>query len=209
MRPGGTERRQLTIRPLARAMRSQRGAFLFAIGLAVSLPACSPSPRPDHYPPATAVTFEMTHAMTRELIQIQLGPKSARLFLDMLAQQPVHSEISQMPALPYGKFTVEGAEYFWHGNGVIRGRGRSERLWYGPYLQRLIVDVMRVPIPVERKDSIQRIFDALEQDPTVANTPLQGPGQYPGAANDALHPARLTVGDTNGWQIFNPDTNAP
>jgi hypothetical protein len=34
-------------------------------------------------------------------------------------------------------------------------------------------------------------------------------GGYPGGANDALHPARLTVGNTNGWRVFTPETNKP
>ena len=137
----------------------------------------------------------------------QLGPRSSQLFLDILTNQPVHSEISQMPALPMGAFTAGGTEYLWHGNGVIRGQGRSERLWYGPYLQRLIIEVMREKHG--SRESVQRILDALEQDSTVASTPLQGPGQYPGGANDALHPARLTIDETNGWQVFTPETNKP
>jgi hypothetical protein len=187
-------------------MKNHRRIWPVAIGLAVALVACSPSPRPDHYPTGTAVKLKLYG--TREPIQLHLGPKSAQLFLDMLARQPVHSEISQMPAAPYGKFSVQSAEYFWHGNAVIRGRGRSERLWYGPYLQRLIIDVMRLSYP-PRRDSIQGVLDSLERDPTVVNTPLQGPGQYPGGDNDALHPAHLTVGDTNGWRDFPANTNKP
>jgi len=59
------------------------------------------------------------------------------------------------------------------------------------------------------RESVQSMLEALEQDSAVASTPLQGPGQYPGGANDALHPARLTVGDTNGWQVFKPKSNKP
>jgi hypothetical protein len=137
----------------------------------------------------------------------QLGPRSAQLFLDMLTNQPVHSEISQMDAAPMGTFIVGGTEYLWHGNGVIRGKGRDERLWSGSYLQRLIVDVMRQDHST--REAVQRILDTLEQDSTIASTPLQGPGQYPGGANDALHPARLTTDDSNGWRVFEPQTNKP
>ncbi len=137
--------------------------------------------------------------------QFQLGPKSAQLFLDMLTNQPVRSEVSQMPALPMGTFTVGTATYLWHGNGVIRDQGRDERLWHGPYLQKLINEVMGHKM--DSRTAVQRILDALEQDSTVANTPLQGPGQYPGGANDALHPVILRTGDTNGWNAFPPQTN--
>ncbi|MCP5522983.1 MAG: hypothetical protein H7A46_15710 [Verrucomicrobiales bacterium] len=191
-------------------MKRRCAVLSSALGLAVVLAVCSPTPRPDHYPPGTRVTFEMTRVMADEPIRIQLGPRSSQLFLDMLARPPVHSEVSRMPALPYGRFTVGEAEYLWHGNAVIRGKGRDERLWYGPFLQRLIQDVKPVPVPVERKEIIQSIFDALEQDPTVADTPLQGPGQYPGGANDALlRPSRFSMDDTNGWKVSYPDTGAP
>jgi hypothetical protein len=49
------------------------------------------------------------------------------------------------------------------------------------------------------REAVQRILDTLEQDPTVPTTPLDRPGQYPGGANDVPHPARQSVGDTNGW----------
>lgn len=137
----------------------------------------------------------------------QLGPRSSQLFLDILTNQPERSEISQMPAFPMGKFTAGDTEYLWHGNGVIRGKGRSERLWHGSYLERLIAVVMREEHG--SREAMQRILDTLEHDSTVASTLLQGPGQYPGGANDALHPARLSGGDTNGWRAFTSETNKP
>jgi hypothetical protein len=137
----------------------------------------------------------------------QLGPRSSQMLVDMLTNVPVQTEISEMPALPIGTFTIGSTDYLWHGNGVIRGTGRHERLWHGAYLQRLITEVMRQK--PDSRESLQYILDALEQDGTVASTPLQGPGQYPGGANDALHPVRLTVGDTNGWQVFEPQTKRP
>lgn len=122
----------------------------------------------------------------------------------MLTNQPAHSEISQMPALPMGAFRVADAEYLWHGNGVIRGTGREERLWHGPYLQRLIAAVMREPH--RNRESVQRILDALECDSTVASTPVDGAGAYPGGG-DALHP--VCMGDPTGWKVFTPQTNKP
>ena len=137
----------------------------------------------------------------------QLGPKSSQLFLDMLTNQPVCSQITQMPAASMGKFRIGPVQYLWHGNAVIRGAGREERLWHGPYLQRLIVEVMRKE--PRNRDSMQRILDTLEQDPTIASTPLEGPGKYPGGVNDAVHPAHLNVGNTNSWQVFEPQTKKP
>lgn len=113
-----------------------------------------------------------------------------------------------MPARPMGSFTVADVVYLWHGNGVIRGMDRKERLWHGPFLQRLIMEVMRQE-GLKSRDSLQHILDTLEKDATVANTPLQGPGQYPNGANDALHPAKLTVGDTNNWRVFEPRSKKP
>jgi hypothetical protein len=184
-------------------MSNRYTSLFLSLLIPAILTACSRAPKPDHYPVGTKVTL----AMRVSPEPFQLGPRSSQLFLDMLTNQPVHSEISQMPASPMGKFTVGSTEYLWHGNGVIHGKGRSERLWHGPYLQRLITEVMREEHG--SRESVQRILDALEQDGTVASTPLQGPGQYPGGANDTLHPARLTVGDTNGWRVFTPETNKP
>src|SRR5690348_6704487 len=165
---------------------SNRCAFIsLSLLILATLTACSRAPKPDRYPVGTKVTLTMPMVSPDPF---QLGPRSSQLFLDMLTNQPVHSEISQMPALPMGTFTVGGTKYLWHGNGVIRGKGREERLWHGPYLQRLIILVMHEEHG--SRESVQRILDTLEQDSTVASTPLQGPGQYPGGANDALHPAR-------------------
>jgi hypothetical protein len=177
-------------------------AILFWSALAV-LTSCSRM-APDQYPAGTPVSLTMRMVSPEPF---QLGPKSSQLFLNMLTNQPVHSEISQMPAAPMGTFMVAGTHYLWHGNGVIRGTGRHERLWYGPYVQRLIIEIMHREHST--RESVQHILDALEQDGTVATTSLQGPGQYPGGANNALHPAHLVIGDTNGWQVFHPQTNEP
>jgi hypothetical protein len=109
-----------------------------------------------------------------------------------------------MLAAPIGTFTVGSTDYLWFGNGVIRGTGHEERLWHGPYLQRLIIEVMRKEDL--SRESIQLILDALESDATVAATPLDGPGAYP-SGGDALHPLSFSVGDTNGWRVFEPQTN--
>ena len=185
-------------------MRNRYASISLILLIPAILTACSRAPKPDRYPVGTKVTLTMRMVSPDAF---QLGPRSSQLFLDMLTNQPVHSEISQMHALPMGTFTAGGTEYLWHGNGVIHGKGRSERLWHGPYLQRLITEVMREEHG--SRESVQRILGTLEQDSTVASTALQGPGQYPGGANDALHPARLTVGDTNGRRVFTPQTNKP
>lgn len=89
-----------------------------------------------------------------------------------------------MPALPLGAFKVGGVVYLWHGNGVIRGTGSDERMWQGPFTQRLIADVAKAG---DDDQEIPAILDAIEEDPSVANTPVSGPGAYPGGS-DALHP---------------------
>lgn len=89
-----------------------------------------------------------------------------------------------MPALPMGAFKAGGVEYLWHGNGVTRGTGNEERLWHGPFTQRLIADVAKAGY--ETKE-ISSILNAIEQDPSVADTTVGGPGAYPGGS-DALHP---------------------
>ncbi len=158
-------------------------ATIFAFCLLKFRPESIPEMKPDLYPPGTAVTLRMW--FLRE--PLQLGPRSSQLFLDMLAAQPVHSRISEMPAKAMGVFTVSGTDYYWHGNGVIHSFGRNERLWHGAYLQRLI----RVDLGSEmNRESLQRFLDSLEQDPTVESTPLDGPGAYPGG-RDALHPVRM------------------
>lgn len=168
--------------------------LLTCMGLLAVLTACSrhPAPEPDLYPPNTPVILTTYLASwsspTHAEESFQLGPKSARMFLDMLSKRPVHSSISEMPALPMGRFTVGSAVYSWHGNGVIRGKGADERLWYGPYLQRLIKDVQPI-VGGDRKD-LQKLLDDLEADDTVSMTPLEGPGAYPGGG-DALHPTRF------------------
>jgi hypothetical protein len=165
--------------------------LLTCLGLLAVLTACSRHPAPDLYPPNTPVVLTTwivsldspTHAEE----SFQLGPKSARLFLDMLSKRPFHSNISEMPALPMGRFTVGGADYYWHGNGVIRGKGADERLWSGPYLQRLLKEVRLIG---GDRESLLQLLNALEADDTVAATPLDGPGAYPGGG-DALHPTEI------------------
>ena len=179
---------------------NQRQMVLPVLALASALfAACARLP--DFYPSGTPVTLTVSYCFNDP---IQLGPRSSKLFLDMLSTRPTHSQISQMMALPTGKFKVAGVEYLWHGNGVIRGKGRSERLWHGPYLQRLIAAVMREDR--HTRESIQRILDTLEYEPSVASTPLDGPGAYPDG-RDALHPVQAD--QTNGWRVFNPATNGP
>lgn len=175
--------------------------ILLSLSVAATLTACSPTPKPEQHPPGTKITLTMGNVSPDPFL---LGPRSSQLILDMLTNQPVHTQISQMPALPMGVFRVGDAKYLWHGNGVIRGTGSDERLWHGPYLQRLIVSVMKES-PGSR-ESVQRILDALESDPNVGSTPVEGPGAYPGGG-DALHPAR--VGDPAGWKVFTPQTNKP
>jgi hypothetical protein len=138
--------------------------------------------QPDVHPPGTKVALIMRDVSPDS---IQLGPRSAQLFLDMLARTSVHTRISSMPAAPMGTFTVGDANYLWHGNAVIRGTGAEERLWHGPFTQRLISDLMGSPH--DTRESVIAVLDAIEGDPAVADTPVQGPGAYPGGG-DALHP---------------------
>ena len=95
-------------------------------------------------------------------------------------------------------------DYLWHGNAVIRGSGSDERLWHGPFLQRLLQTIMDEK--PKGREAFQKILDTLEKDPTVPNAKLNGPGAYPGGG-DALHPARL--GDREGWQESKPDLEPP
>ena len=89
-----------------------------------------------------------------------------------------------MPALPIGIFKVGGVEYLWHGNGVIRGTGSEERMWHGPFTHRLIADVAKAGYDTQ---TIPSILDAIEEDRSVADTKVSGPGTYSGGS-DALHP---------------------
>ena len=93
-----------------------------------------------------------------------------------------------MPAAPYGVFSVAGVDYLWHGNGVIRGEGRSERLWHGPFLQRLVREFHKHG-GIDA-DVVRKILESLENDPSIASAPMEGPGAYPGGADD-LHPVPL------------------
>ena len=138
--------------------------------------------KPDVYPAGTPVMFSVSYAADKQYL---LGPQSKKLFLDMLARPPVHSQISSMPAAPMGSFIVAGNTYQWHGNGVIHGTGEDERLWQGKFLQRLIKDVMYESMPTGKK--LAALLDAVERDPSIAATPMEGPGAYPGGG-DALHP---------------------
>lgn len=136
----------------------------------------------DSYPSGTAVSLNVDDIPGGPVV---LGPRSSQLFLSMIAKDSVHSEISSMPAAPLGVFTASTAIYEWHGNAVIRGTGTQERLWHGPFTQRLIVDWTKSDL--KDRQSLLRILTAIEEDPNVANTPLEGPGAYPGGG-DALHP---------------------
>ena len=149
--------------------------------LLMVLAGCTSRPEPDLYPAGTEVSLE---AWVASEAPFTLGPRSSQLFLDMLSQEPVQSDISSMTAAPMGTFTVDGNGYDWHGNGVIRVTGQGERLWHGPFTQRLINDVMRKDHAT--RESMQSILDEIEQDAAVANTPVTGPGHYPGGVNDAL-----------------------
>ena len=166
--------------PMYRHFRTE----LLGLALALSVIVCSCAPSPDIYPAGTTVTLTI-----REIspTPFQLGPRSSKLFLDMLTNQPVHSQISQMPAYPLGRFTVGSNLYLWHGNGVIRGKDRHERLWHGAFVQRLVRE--RMSWGTNAPEEMLKILDKLEADPSVADTRIDGPGQYPGGANDALHPS--------------------
>jgi hypothetical protein len=160
------------------------------------LPACSTPERPDAYlsrkpfnpdtGPAATVRFDVFSSRTGNGPFV-LGPRSSKLFMAMLEQPPVSSHISSMPAAPMGVFTVAGTEYLWHGNAVIHGTGRDERLWHGPFLQRLISDVAAEGY--SPKD-YQALLDNIEIDPNTSRTPTGGPGAYPGGS-DALHPVSV------------------
>ena len=143
----------------------------------------------------STVFLEMRHPAAQTF---ELGPKSTALFLDMLTNQPVRSAIGQMPALPLGTFIVGTNRLLWHGNGVILGKGSQERLWHGPFLQRLAEEKMKSTW--DDPGATQRILDLLENDPSVPSTPLGGPGQYPGGANNALNPTPFTIDATQPSQ---------
>ncbi len=167
--------------------------LLIGLVLALNIVSCRPAPEPgqpfsepDVYAEGTRVTLTVRFPTSKH----ELGPRSSQLFLEMLKEQPIHTEISQMPAAPLGIFTVEGVDYLWHGNAVIRGHDREERLWHGPFLQRLII--AKTEEQPFGQDAMQKLLDELENDPTVAETPLEGPGAYPGGG-DALHPTILVV----------------
>lgn len=130
---------------------------------------------PDIYPAGTVVLFEWDLA---EGEPIPLGPNSTKMFLDMLAQPSVHSHISSMTAAPIAYFHIGYTVYAMHGNAVTRGRGPEERLWHGPFLQRLITDAMNQSD--DSRAALVKVLNTIEQDPDVAKTSLEGPGAYPG-----------------------------
>lgn len=149
----------------------------------------SPAPRapgtimaPDIHPPDSKVSLVVGFG-SRE--PIPLGPRSSQLLLQMLAGPSVHTDISTMDARPMGTFIVGEVAYLWHGNGVTRGTGNEERLWRGPFTQRLISDIMATQSFT--RESAVTLLSVIESDPTVATTPVEGPGAYPGGG-DALHP---------------------
>lgn len=129
------------------------------------------------HPAGTSVTLSYRGS------EFVLGPKSAQMFLEMLAKTPIRSQISTMRARPWGEFVVDRKKYYWHGNAVIRGSEDDERLWHGPLMQRLINDTRYL----SDLKQVQVTLDKIENDPTVSKTPLEGPGAYPGSG-DALHP---------------------
>ena len=187
--------------------------YLIVIALVWSLAGCSqhqPIPgnapnlashvavgsrQPDFVPSGIDVFFVEWGASSPP---IKLGPRSTKLFLEMLTRPSVHMEISSMPALPMGAFKAGGVEYLWHGNGVIHGTGNEERMWHGPFTQRLIADVAKAGY--ETKE-ISSILNAIEQDPSVSDSTVGGPGAYPGGS-DALHPV-----PTEQFKTFKPDGN--
>ena len=156
--------------------------------------------RPDRHPAGAVVSLEMWTSSSGEVFQ--LGARSSAHFLTMLQQTPIHTQISQMPAAPLGSFIVGNSEYYWHGNAVIRGKGRSEKLWHGTYLQGLINEMRQAGIGTHDRPAIQTILDKLESDPHLESVVVEGPGAYPGG-RDALHP--VTFDDSSGWTIAHPD----
>jgi len=146
---------------------------------------------PDVYPAGTKVVLNVRPGTPSD--SIELGPKTAQLFLKMLAQPSIHTEISSMPAAPLGSFVVNGNHYAWHGNAVTRGIEAEERLWHGPFMQRLIRDYGNAGY----RDAAA-ILAAIEADPNVESTSVEGPGAYPGGT-DALHP------NTGGVRVFTPE----
>jgi hypothetical protein len=179
------------------------GAHLIVIALVWSLAGCS-----QHQPIPNTVSNRDSHAVVNSRLPdtvlsgtdvyfvswetssppIKLRPRSTKLFLEMLARPSVHTEISSMPALPMGSFKVGGVEYLWHGNGVIRGTGSEKRMWQGPFTQRLIEEVAKEGYAPQ---TIPSILNTIEEDPSVADTTVSGPGAYPGGS-DALHPLPAT-----------------
>lgn len=95
-----------------------------------------------------------------------------------------------MPAAPIGVFTIGTTKYLWHGNAVIRDKGDNERLWHGPYLQKLITAYNKEK--KENRQRMQKILDALEKDHDITKTKMEGPGAYPGGG-DALHPIEFRI----------------
>jgi hypothetical protein len=147
--------------------------YIFGFALAVLLLGCgNDDPKelvPDVYRPGTPVSLNYRGQA------FVLGPRSGQMFLQMLATTPLRSGVSRLPAAPMGEFIVDKKRYHWHGNAVVRGGGDRERLWYGPFTQRLIRS------PIGEPADMRRVLDELERDPTLADTPLDEPGAYPGA----------------------------
>lgn len=162
-------------------MRCNRISHSLVWFLLTALVGCSSPPAPDIYPQGRNVTLKIWYASPDPFT---LGPNSSKLFLDMLATEPVRSDISSMPAAPMGVFTVDGKHYDWHGNGVIRVTNGEERLWHGSFTQGQINDVMRQEH--NSRETMQAILDEIENDQSVESTQVTGPGQYPGGSNDAL-----------------------
>lgn len=180
----------------AHYFRMSFARIILACGCAGGISACSHQPAPgdamapDVYPAGTKVVLNVRSGTPSD--SIELGPKATQLFLKMLAQPSIHTEISSMPALPLGYFTVNGNRYSWHGNAVTRGIEAEERLWSGPFMQRLIRDYGNAGY-----QNAAAILATIEKDPAVESTSVEGPGAYP-RGTDALHP------NTGGVRIFTP-----
>ena len=154
------------------------------------VPGCSSSTKPGAPMPSialptnTPVTFRVFNGSSTTYT---LPPKLAANFIQMLGKPAIHTQISQMPALPNGFFSAGSYHFDWHGNAVIEGSADSERLWSGPLLQLFIQSKLYPKKPEE----IQALLDDWEAHPEQFNAiKMDGPGAYPGGG-DALHPAGL------------------
>lgn len=140
--------------------------------------------------PVKLKTWVKSDGSSSIMVEFSLGPKSGNHFITLLSEVPVHTSISEMPADPIGYFYVGETEYIWHGNAVIRGEGKYERLWHGRYLQSLINAIYRGGFEDPTEETLREILSELEQNPPMVDVQLEGPGAYPGGG-DALHPVGM------------------